>query len=237
MIEAKTRAELESKTGYVFRNAELLENALTHSSYANEQGEEGIKSNERLEFLGDAVTGLEAALLIFEKGPDLNEGQMTAVRASIVNSEGLASAARSIGLGRLIRLGVGAEKTGVRENEAVLENAFEALVAAVYLDGGTEAARSMVRKLLTAETEEKIRGIPGSVSDTDYKSLLQEALQKNGAAKIAYVLRDESGAEHDKTFRVSVLCEDRELGEGEGKTKKHAEKMAAKMALEELRCI
>jgi len=228
MTETETRSELESRIGYTFRDAELLKEALTHSSYANEQGE-GSCSNERLEFLGDAVTGLEAALLIFENGPGLNEGQMTAARASLVGAEGLSSIARSIELGKHLYLGVGAEKTGIRENESVLEDAFEALVGAVFLDGGTEAARGVLRNLFKETTP----GILGA----DYKSRLQEELQKKGATDINYIIKEDSGPDHDKWFRVAVEAGGRELGEGTGKTKKNAEKMAAKMALEELKCI
>jgi len=237
MIEPGARSELEARIGYVFKDAELLENALTHSSYANEQGGGDVGSNERLEFLGDAVTGLEVAFLIYKNGPDMSEGQMTSARASLVRTEGLAAAARSIGLGQYLKLGVGAEKTGVRENEAVLENAFEALVAAVFLDGGTEAARGLIERFFTADAGEKIRVFSGGKFDADYKSRLQEELQKNGAAEISYIIKSESGPAHDKTFTVSAVCGGREFGDGIGKTKKKAENMAAKKALEELKCI
>jgi len=237
MIEQSVRSELEEKIGYKFQNVELLENALNHSSYANEHDEGGVVSNERLEFLGDAVTGLEVAFLIYEKGSEMSEGQMTAARASLVRTEGLAGVARTIGLGRYLRLGVGAEKTGVRENDAMLENAFEALVAAVFLDGGNEAARGLIRRLMDEAADESIRVFSNERFDTDYKSRLQEELQKKGAAEIRYVCVDESGPDHDKTFSVSVVFDGKEYGTGVGKTKKGAEKMAAKKALEELKCI
>ena len=236
MIEKAALSELEARIGYKFQNMGLLENAITHSSYANEKGDKGVKSNERLEFLGDAVTGLEVALLIFEKGPDMSEGQMTAVRASLVQTEGLSSVDRSIDLGRYLLLGAGAGKSGVRGSVTTLENAFEALVAAVFLDGGSHAARALIRRLFTARVDEKILGFADEAFDTDYKSRLQEKLQKNGVADIHYVLKEEKGPDHDKTFRVSVVCGDREFGDGVGKTKKNAEKMAAKIALEELKC-
>ena len=228
MIEPGERSDLEAIIGYTFRNADLLNEALTHSSYANEQGG-GSCSNERLEFLGDAVTGLEVALLIYENGPGLSEGQMTAARASLVNTEGLSNAAKSIELGKYLYLGVGAEKTGVRENDSVLENAFEALMGAVFLDGGSEAARGVLRELF----KETALGI----FDADYKSRLQEELQKKGATDIRYIIKEDSGPDHDKWFRATVEAGGRELGEGTGRTKKNAEKMAAKMALEELKCI
>jgi len=237
MMDQGSRSELEARIGYEFKDVQLLRESLTHSSYANEQGESALRSNERLEFLGDAVTGLEVAVLIFEKGPGMSEGQMTAVRASLVQTEGLAAVARRIGLGEYLLLGVGAEKTGVRENETVLENAFEALVAAVFLDGGQEAARGIIQRFFTEAVTEKIQGFADDRYDADYKSRLQEVLQKNGAAEIIYKVRGESGPDHRKTFTVSVIMDDRELGSGTGKTKKSAEKMAAKNALEELKCI
>ena len=237
MTDRGAISELEASIGYTFRDMELLEKALTHSSYANEQEGEGLESNERLEFLGDAVTGLEVAFLIFEQGPEMNEGQMTTARAALVRTEGLAAAAREIGLGQYLLLGVGAERTGVRENEAVLENAFEALIAAVFLDGGIAVAREVIRKRFTSAVLEKIQVYAGDRFDTDYKSRLQEETQKNGISDIYYRLMGESGPEHDKTFTVSVVCGNREFGSGTGKTKKSAEKMAAKRALEELKCI
>jgi len=237
MIKREDRSELEAKIGYVFQDKALLESALTHSSYANEKEAERIESNERLEFLGDAVTGQEIAFLIYENGPDLSEGQMTQTRASLVRTEGLAWAARSIDLGRYLRLGVGAVRTGVCDNDAVLEDAFEALVAAVFLDGGNEAARGMLRKLFTAAVLEKIDGLSEDGHDMDFKSRLQEELQKKGTADIRYAIKENTGPDHDKTFRVAVLIDGKEFGEGVGKTKKNAEKMAARMALEELNCI
>ena len=230
-------SELESTIGYVFQNEGLLETALTHSSYANERELEAAQSYERLEFLGDAVTGLEVALLIFENGPGLTEGQMTAARAELVRSESLAGIARRMGLGSYLRLGVGAEKAGVRKNDAVLEDAFEAVAAAVFLDGGREAARQMIQRCFLDAALERIMSFSGDGPYPDFKSRLQIELQKNGAADIRYVLLGESGPDHDKWFRVSVKSGGRELGTGEGKTKKEAEKMAAKMALEGLKCI
>ena len=230
-------SELESRIGYTFKNTELLETALTHSSYANEQEEGEVESYERLEFLGDAVTGLEVALLIFENGPHLSEGQMTVMRSALVRSESLAEIAKSLGLGEYLRLGVGADKTDVRENEALLEDAFEALMAAVFLDGGTDAARIVIRNIFEEAVCDLANGLPLEESFVDYKSRLQVALQKKGSAYINYRVLSESGPAHAKRFRVSVCSGGKELGTGEGKTKKHAEKMAAKMALEGLKCI
>ena len=230
-------SELESRIDYRFRDRILLETALTHSSFANEQLEEQFDSYERLEFLGDAVTGLEVALMVFEIDPYLNEGQMTALRSSLVRTAGLSDIARKIGLGKYLRLGVGAERMDLRNNKTILEDVLEALIAAVFLDGGTDEARRVVRNLFMPEVEEKLYGISGNDHFSDYKSRLQSVLQKNGPADISYELLEESGPDHDKRFQVSVVFEERTLGTGIGKTKKHAEKMAAKMALEELKCI
>ena len=230
-------SELESNIGYTFENTELLEAALTHSSYANEQDEAEVSSNERLEFLGDAALGLETALLIFEKGPHLSEGEMTQVRAAIVRSETLAEMARKIELGRFLKLGIGADKTDVRENDNALEDAFEALIAAVYLDGGAEAARTLIRRFFADIAEDLIQAFPGDAAAYDYKSVLQITLQSQGPADIRYTVLNESGPDHDKRFFVAVMSGDDTLGTGEGKTKKNAEKMAAKMALEGLHCI
>ena len=228
-------AELENKIGYKFQNAALLETALTHSSYANEQDED-IESNERLEFLGDAVMGVEIAILMFEAAAHLSEGQMTTARASLVRSEGLAGMARQIGLGECLRLGVGAERTGVRDSDAVIEGAFEALIAAVYLDGGPESARRVIRLLFSEAVRKRLLSYSGDDLRMDYKSRLQVELQKKGPVDIRYVLLKESGPDHNKRFRVSVMSKGLVLGTGEGKTKKIAEKMAAKNALEGSNC-
>ena len=237
MDNAGALAELESKIGYRFKDTGLLETALTHSSYANEQFDEKTESYERLEFLGDAVMGLEIAFLIFDLNPRLSEGQMTALRSVLVRTDGLAEMARKIGLGKHIRLGVGADRMDVRENNNMLEDVFESLIAVVFLDGGTDAVRKIVRYLFLPEVEDKLSGLSGADLFTDYKSQLQSHLQKNGYADIRYELLEESGPDHDKSFRVSIVYDGDVLGTGRGKTKKHAEKMAAKMALEELKCI
>ena len=237
MYRPEDFSELESKIDYRFKNPGLLETALTHTSFANEKAGDKTESYERLEFLGDAVMGLEVALLIFEMDEEFTEGQMTSLRSAMVRTEGLAEIARKIELGKYIRLGVGADRMDVRENSTMLEDVFESLIAAVFLDGGTDAARKTVRKLFLPEIEKILNGISGKDLFTDYKSQLQTFLQKGGYADIRYELLDERGPDHDKSFRVSVIYDGRMLGTGSGKTKKHAEKMAAKMALEEFKCI
>jgi len=234
MNESGNRSELESRIGYTFQNAELLLTALTHSSYANEQEDGAVESNERLEFLGDAVLGCGVALIIYDKGPHLDEGKMTELRASLVQSEALARFARSLGLGKYLRLGIGADRTDIRDNDAVLEDAFEALIAAVFLDGGVGSAKELIARLFEAAIEEELARCLGNGLNTDYKSRLQILLQKKGSADIRYKLVKEIGPDHDKRFSVSVVSMGRVLGTGEGKTKKDAEKMAAKMALEEI---
>jgi len=236
MNKPEDQTELESRIGYTFQDAGLLEAALTHSSYANERDNGDVESYERLEFLGDAVIGLGVALLIYEKGPYLDEGKMTELRASLVRSDGLARLAESLELGKYLRFGIGADRTDIRKNKTVLEDAFEAMVAAVFLDGGAEAARSLIRNLFETDVEEEITRLLDTGLNTDYKSRLQVELQKNGAADIRYKLLKESGPDHDKQFCVSVVSKGKVLGTGEGKTKKYAEKMAAKMALEEILC-
>ena len=237
MYKPDALPELESRIGYKFQNPQLLKTALTHSSYVNEKNDGESESYERLEFLGDAITGLEVALLIYEEGPGLTEGQMTMARAALVRTEGLARLARSIDLGQYIRLGVGADRTDVRENDTVLEDVFEALIAAVFLDGGAEAARRFVRGFFSEAVIDRILDFSGEEMYADYKSRLQVELQKKGAVDIRYELLEESGPDHDKWFSVSVLLGADILGAGSGRTKKLAEKMAAKKALEGLKCI
>lgn len=227
--------ELESNIGYSFTDISLLETALTHSSYANEHDAREFCSNERLEFLGDAVLGMEVALLIYEKGTDLSEGKMTRIRAALVRTESLAETARNIGLDRFLKLGVGADKTAVRKNDSAMEDAFEAMVAAVFLDGGVSAARELVHRCFSKSAENLIRDFPDNAA-CDYKSRLQIILQAKGPADIQYVPRSESGPDHDKLFTVAIKAGNKILGTGEGKTKKIAEQQAAKMALEGLTC-
>ncbi|MDR1816030.1 MAG: ribonuclease III [Clostridiales Family XIII bacterium] len=221
----------EERLGYAFCDRELLKRALRHSSYVNEIGGAGLESNERLEFLGDAVLECTVTALLFERGSGYSEGVLTAVRARLVRTDSLARMARRLGLGGLLLLGRGAERGGERDNDTVLEDAFEALIGAVFLDGTAALAQRVVRRLFTDEVDGQIRHIAHGERYFDYKTTLQIELQRGGAADIRYETVSESGPDHDKTFVVRVLHNGRPLGEGTGKTKKAAEQAAAEQAL------
>jgi ribonuclease-3 len=237
MQKTETLSKIQDILGYDFVDRSLIELALTHSSYTNEIGGRHEDSNERLEFLGDAVTGLGVAAMIFDRFPELAEGRMSAIRANLVKSDSLAEIARELGLGTGLKLGVGAEKTGVRENDSVLEDAFEAIMGAVYLDGGAPAAKSVIQRLFADRLEKQAQALARGNSIDDFKTMLQIEIQRNGVADIRYDTIAESGLGHEKLFHVTVCVGKQELGNGAGKTKKEAEKMAAKMALEGLGCI
>ena len=237
MPDTDAYAEIQERLGYDFDDLSLLTLALTHSSYTNEVGATHAESNERLEFLGDAVTGLGVAAMIFERFPELAEGRMSALRANLVKSDSLADIARSLCLASSLRLGFGADKTGVRDNDSALEDAFEAVMGAIYLDGGAGASRSVIQKLFSERLNEQVRVLESGNSIDDFKTMLQIEIQRNGAVAIRYETVAESGLDHDKMFHVVVHVGEKQLGEGSGKSKKEAEKMAAKMALEELGCI
>jgi ribonuclease III len=227
---------LETRLGHRFRKAELLERALTHSSVLPElraetasTHSEPIQNNERLEFLGDSVLQLLASEYLLEAFPDWSEGQLSKSRARIVNAQSLYSAAKRLILGEHLRLGRGEEKTGGREKPAILADAFEAVVAAVYLDGGLQAAREMLERVLFAQALEE-RG--ERIADSDRKSALQEFLQGRGRPPAQYRLKAESGPDHQKLFQVEVWINGDRLARGEGSTKKEAEQRAAQSALE-----
>ncbi|GAB4249052.1 MULTISPECIES: ribonuclease III family protein [Deferrisoma] len=221
--------DLEEALGYLFETPDLLDQALTHKSYANERGS-GIRDNERLEFLGDAVLDLVVSHLLYELRPPLTEGKMSKVRAFLVSEPSLAEVARSFGLGRYLLLGKGEEQTGGREKPSILSGAFEALVAAIYLDGGFDLAREFVdavfRPLLEAEG-------PGGL-DRDFKTRLQEHCQGRYGTAPTYRLVGEWGPDHDKTFEVEIRLGNRVLGRGRGRSKKEAEQRAAQGALDVL---
>ena len=216
---------LEDKIGYTFSDKQLLETALTHSSYANER-RSGVLSNERLEYLGDSVLGFTVAEYLYKKRPDLPEGKMTRIRADLVCEAGLHRAALSIGLGEHLLLGRGEDASGGRERPSVLSDAMEAVIAAVFLDGGRRPATKLITKLILSHIEEAER------DNYDYKTALQEHVQKTPGVKVGYSLSKESGPEHQKTFHVDVSVGGRVVGSGEGKSKKAAEQEAAREALE-----
>lgn len=217
---------LEKKLGYQFRNRELLEEALNHSSYANEH-RSGPGSNERLEFLGDSVLGFVSAEYLFRNHPDLPEGDLTRMRASLVCEQSLYDVARELELGSYLKLGRGEEAGGGRERQSILADAVEAVFAAVYLDGGIQAVRELIVRVLlsqAAETQER----------KDYKTTLQEVVQRHSGQVLTYHMIAQSGPDHDKTFLFEVRLNDQSVGRGEGRSKKEAEQAAAKDALEKM---
>lgn len=223
---AQKMEELEKKLGYSFTDNSLLETALSHSSYANENKSE---SNERLEFLGDSVLGQVVARHLFLTYPKMPEGQMTKLRAELVCEQALFSVARKLELGRYIKLGKGEEHTGGRERGSILADAVEAVLAAMYLDGGMEAAERFINAFVLADLS-----VMESAPSTDYKTALQERIQRRPGQSLAYETVSESGPDHNKTFTVKVLLNGDAIGTGKGHTKKEAEQYAAKNGLEEM---
>ncbi len=235
----KDEENLQERLGYGFVRPELLERALTHGSALGEArggGASGTvegetEDNERLEFLGDAVLALLVSENLYESFPGWSEGQLSRSRARLVNAQSLQAAARRLELGRHLRLGRGEEKTGGREKGALLANAYEAVIGAIYLDGGLNAARSFLRRTLLEDALEK-RG--ERLAESDRKSALQEFLQGRGRPPAEYRLAGESGPDHRKKFHVEVWVDGECLAAGQGNTKKEAEQQAADRALERL---
>ena len=221
---------LEERLGYTFRDRKRLEGALYHSSYANEHRSLGIHSNERLEFLGDAVLGLVTADYLYHKHPDLPEGDLTRMRAALVCEESLYEVAQSLGLGNELRLGKGEEAGGGRQRASILADATESVFAAVYLDGGLEAARALIHRVLL----DKERETDVEERRRDYKTLLQEHIQRKAGQELTYCMVREEGPDHAKTFVTEVRLNGAAIGEGSGHSKKESEQMAAKSALEKL---
>lgn len=219
--------DLEKKIGYTFRDPRLLETALTHSSYANEKHEGDCESYERLEFLGDSILGFTTAEFLYAHEPALPEGSMTRLRAELVCESSLHKVALALDLGRYMRLGKGEERSGGRERPSILADMVEAIIAAMYLDAGLEQAKSFImsRVLKDAEISEEHRS-------QDYKTVLQELVQRKADQHIAYELIGESGPDHNKRFTFRVSVNGVSAGEGTGRTKKEAEQMAACKALE-----
>lgn len=222
---------LEKKLGHSFRDRALLMTALTHSSYANENKGRGGESNERLEFLGDSVLGMVVADALYSRFPELPEGRMTRLRAQLVCEESLHRVAAELGLGDHVRLGRGEEHTGGRRRTSILADAVEAVIAAMYLDGGMDTARGFIeRQILSA-----LDGAGPVMRVEDFKTELQELVQRKSGQILSYELLGESGPDHDKTFTSQVSLNGRAIGSGSGRTKKEAEQAAARAALEELR--
>lgn len=220
---------LESRIGYHFRDARLLETALTHSSYANERHAPGVESYERLEFLGDSVLGLVTAEFLYAHSPTLPEGRMTRLRAELVCESSLHETALALSLGECMRLGRGEEMTGGRERVSILADMVEAIIAAIYLDGGMDEARKFIMAHVLADAQ-----IDTGRPSADYKTALQEFVQRRGEVAIRYELLGESGPDHNKTFTFSVSVDGETVGKGSGRTKKEAEQMAARCALESM---
>ena len=220
--------DLEKKLNYSFRDPALLEEALCHSSYANEHRAAGLNSNERLEFLGDSVLGFVTAEFLFCHHPDLPEGDLTRIRAALVCEQSLYEVAKKLGLGQYLKLGRGEEAGGGRERTSILADATEAVFAAVYLDGGIVEASGLIhRLLLDAEREEAVEE-----RRRDYKTALQELVQRQADQVLTYHMVGEEGPDHDKTFQAEVCLNGRPVGTGSGHSKKEAEQAAARSALE-----
>ncbi|MEG0779841.1 MAG: ribonuclease III, partial [Oscillospiraceae bacterium] len=210
---------LEDKLGYTFHDKAFLDEALQHSSFANEHRGAGMKSNERLEFLGDSVLGFVTAEFLFARHPDLPEGDLTRLRAALVCEDSLHEVAQSLELGDHLQLGRGEEAGGGRTRTSILADATEAVFAAVYLDGGITAASSLIhRVLLDCEEEEVVEE-----KRRDYKTTLQELVQRKAEQVLTYRMADEQGPDHDKTFVAEVLLNGEPVGIGEGHSKKEAE--------------
>jgi ribonuclease-3 len=216
---------LEEAIGYVFRDITLLENALSHSSYANERFHNSLKSNERLEFLGDSVLGMVVAEHLYRTCPDRPEGELSRMRADMVCETSLAAIAVKLGLGKHLLLGHGEAISGGNKRASILADAVESVIAAIYLDGGFAPAKAFIERfVLTSATVEQPRNM-------DYKTALQELVQQKKGQVITYQLIGESGPDHNKEFVVAVSVNDQVVGSGVGSSKKRAEQDAARNAL------
>ena len=228
MNETKLLSDLESELAYKFCNADLLQQALTHSSHANEKNL-GHGDNEQLEFLGDAVLGFLISDFLVKAHPGLTEGQLSKLKGFFVSSANLVKYAERIDLGAYLQLGRGEEKTGGRTKQALLVDAFEAIIGAVYLDGGIEEARRMMQRFF----EQQIEDVQDSERQLkDFKTELQEQLQARHRPRADYILSSEEGPDHQKLFTVDVVVNGEALARGMGLTKKAAEQAAARQALE-----
>ena len=221
--------DLEAALGYKFRNITLLQNALTHSSYANERWHNSLLSNERLEFLGDSILGMVVAQYLYNQFPDRPEGDLTRMRADMVCETSLAAIANRLDLGKHLMLGHGEERFGGRSRASILADAMESVIAASFLDGGMEAADGIITRFVLCNVPaEKLQNM-------DYKTALQELVQRKKNQTLCYRLVSESGPDHDKVFTAQVLLNDQVVGEGTGSSKKRAEQDAARVALETMK--
>lgn len=223
----KSMKALQKQIGYTFKDESLLKLALTHSSYANENKFEDVDYNERLEFLGDSVLGVIISRYVFEKYPEYREGELTKTRSKMVCESTLAECAKAIDLGQHMFFGKGEALTGGRTRKSILADAFEALLAAIYLDSNFETVEKMIFKLM----QEKIDMAEAGLIVDDYKTYLQELVQVKKENRIKYELMDESGPDHQKKFITAVKLNQKTIGTGEGSSKKESEQEAAKNAL------
>ena len=220
--------DLEAAIGYKFKNIALLQNALAHSSYANERWHNSLMSNERLEFLGDSILGMCVAEYLYCTFPDRPEGELTRMRADMVCEKTLAAVAGRIGLGQHLLLGKGEEQGGGRTRNSILADAVESVIAASFLDGGMDAAKAFIQKFILVEVPVK------KLNNVDYKTSLQELVQQKKNQVLTYTLVGESGPDHDKHFEVEVCLNGKVVGLGSGSSKKRAEQDAARVAIEAL---
>lgn len=219
--------DLQTKIGYSFREEGYLAQAMTHSSHIREKGLSPNESNERLEFLGDAFLDAIVGEELYRRMPKATEGVLSKARAHVVCEESLTDLGKTLGLGAFLELGKGEEQTGGRERESILADAVEATIGSIYLDGGYEEAKTFVLRWLAPRIEEAVAGKIRS----DYKSMLQELMQRDGSVDIRYVLDGEEGPDHNKTFFVTASVDGVPKGRGQGKSKKDAEQQAAKEAV------
>ena len=221
--------DLEAALGYKFQNITLLQNALPHSSYANERWHNSLLSNERLEFLGDSILGMAVAAYLYHNFPDRPEGELTRMRADMVCETSLAAIAVRLDLGKHLLLGHGEERFGGRNRASILADAVESVIAAAYLDGGIEAARGIITRFVLCN-------VPvNKLQNAVYKTALQELVQQKKNQVLCYQLVGESGPDHDKVFTAQVLLNNQIIGEGTGSSKKRAEQDAARVAMDRLK--
>ena len=225
-----TLENLQENLGYRFRDESLLRGALYHSSYANEHRNENIVSNERLEFLGDAVLGFVSAEFLYSRFPHAPEGELTRIRAALVREESLFEVAQALQLGECLMLGKGEESGGGRQRPSILADCTEAVFAAVYLDGGMDCARDLIHRVLLRKGDIAV----AESRRRDYKTELQELVQRKPHQVLRYELVGQSGPDHAKVFTVAVLLNGAPVGEGSGHSKKEAEQSAACAAMEKL---